>query len=457
MRSVPAAISITHGTECRDVVRNPEAMRLFRIPEGRSEPPGGPEGDAPDCHFRDCRRRPVRSCRNASRSLFAARDGVEVLNAELSLAFPDGTPRHVLGNAVPLRRPDGTVRGAVAAFIDVTESRRAEEALRESEEQFRTLADSIPQLAWMARPGRLHLLVQPPLVRVHGHDAGADGGLGLADGPRPRRTAAGAGASGKAAIASGEPWEDTFPLRRHDGEMRWHLSRALPVRDDDGAHRALVRHQHRHHRADAASWKRPSRRPTAARTSSWRCSPTSCATRSPPIRNAVELLAPARTTPTSTGEWAMEVIEPAGQAPRPADRRPARRLPHHPGQDPAPEGARRRRPGRRAAPSRPSGPLIEERKHELDGLARRRARCGSRPTRPGSSRSLVEPAHQRRQVHRAGGRIRLTAEREGDEVVIRCADNGHRHPARDAARRCSSCSPRGTARSPAPRGAWASA
>src|SRR5947209_11400390 len=37
-----------------------------------------------------------------------------------------------------------------------------------------------------------------------------------------------------AAIARGEPWDDTFPLRRHDGQMRWHLSRALPVRDDRG-------------------------------------------------------------------------------------------------------------------------------------------------------------------------------------------------------------------------------
>ena len=35
-------------------------------------------------------------------------------------------------------------------------------------------------------------------------------------------------------FASGEPWEDTFPLRRHDGEYRWFLSRALPIRDEAG-------------------------------------------------------------------------------------------------------------------------------------------------------------------------------------------------------------------------------
>jgi signal transduction histidine kinase len=34
---------------------------------------------------------------------------------------------------------------------------------------------------------------------------------------------------------SGEPWEDTFPLRASDGTYRWFLSRALPIRDADGA------------------------------------------------------------------------------------------------------------------------------------------------------------------------------------------------------------------------------
>ena len=38
----------------------------------------------------------------------------------------------------------------------------------------------------------------------------------------------------KAAIAEGKPWEDTFPLRRHDGTLRPHLSRAEPICDQEG-------------------------------------------------------------------------------------------------------------------------------------------------------------------------------------------------------------------------------
>jgi PAS domain-containing protein len=36
------------------------------------------------------------------------------------------------------------------------------------------------------------------------------------------------------AIAAGEPWEDTFPLRGSDGTYRWFLSRATPIRDETG-------------------------------------------------------------------------------------------------------------------------------------------------------------------------------------------------------------------------------
>jgi PAS domain S-box-containing protein len=105
--------------------------------------------------------------------------------------------------------------------------------LRASEQQFRTLADSIPQLAWMGRPDG-HLFwynrrwyeytgTTPEQMEGWGwqevHDA--------AELPRVV-------ANWKAALAEGRPWEDTFPLRRHDGAMRWHLSRALPVHDEQG-------------------------------------------------------------------------------------------------------------------------------------------------------------------------------------------------------------------------------
>jgi PAS domain S-box-containing protein len=53
----------------------------------------------------------------------------------------------------PLRNPSGEIVGINVAAEEITERKRAEAALQASERQFHTLADSIPQLVWMADAG----------------------------------------------------------------------------------------------------------------------------------------------------------------------------------------------------------------------------------------------------------------------------------------------------------------
>src|SRR5450432_1761589 len=53
----------------------------------------------------------------------------------------------------PLRNPSGEIVGVNVAAEEITERKRAEAALQASERQFHTLADSIPQLVWMADSG----------------------------------------------------------------------------------------------------------------------------------------------------------------------------------------------------------------------------------------------------------------------------------------------------------------
>lgn len=105
--------------------------------------------------------------------------------------------------------------------------------LRESEAQFRTLANSIPQLAWMAGPDasvfwynqRWYDYTGTTLEEVRG-----TGWHKLHHSDHLDRVIQ----SWAHSSETGTPWEDTFLLRGRDGEFRWFLARAVPVFDSHG-------------------------------------------------------------------------------------------------------------------------------------------------------------------------------------------------------------------------------
>lgn len=113
------------------------------------------------------------------------------------------------------------------------ERMRAERALRESEEQFRTLADNISQFAWMADPSGRIYWYNKRWYDYTGTTFEAMRALGWRAVNHPDHHER-VSASLKRAFAIGSVWEETFPLRGKDGIYRWFLSRALPIRDDFG-------------------------------------------------------------------------------------------------------------------------------------------------------------------------------------------------------------------------------
>jgi PAS domain S-box-containing protein len=126
-------------------------------------------------------------------------------------------------------------RSALARAVHEVERRRvAEEALNRSEEQYRLLAETIPQMVWMARRDGFVEYFNARWREYTGLPVAETLGWKWEEVVHPDDRPA-AIAAWTAALAAGEPCEVEFRLRRHDGEYRWHIARALPVRDEDGA------------------------------------------------------------------------------------------------------------------------------------------------------------------------------------------------------------------------------
>ena len=111
-------------------------------------------------------------------------------------------------------------------------SERTEE-LRESETQFRTLANSIPQMAWMANPDGSLFWYNQRWYEYTGStpEDSRDATWRKAHHPdHLDRVLKGM----KRSWLTGEHWEDTCPMRGHNGQYRWFLSRSVPMRDSHG-------------------------------------------------------------------------------------------------------------------------------------------------------------------------------------------------------------------------------
>jgi PAS domain S-box-containing protein len=77
--------------------------------------------------------------------------GEFVRNEEESIRTPvGGELRHREVSSSPVRNGQGTIIGSLSVVRDVTERKRAEDAVRESEERFRTMADGAPVMIWVA-------------------------------------------------------------------------------------------------------------------------------------------------------------------------------------------------------------------------------------------------------------------------------------------------------------------
>lgn len=166
-------------------------------------------------------------------NLARLRQGERIEHFETVRVTKDGREIFVSLTVSPVRDTLGRIVGASKVARDITEKKRTEQALQASEERFRELANNIDQFAWTCNElgyatwynQRWYDFTGTTLEQVRGE------GWKAVHHPDYVDLVAASLATG---VESEEPWEATFPLRGKDGEYRWFLSRAIPIRDADG-------------------------------------------------------------------------------------------------------------------------------------------------------------------------------------------------------------------------------
>ncbi|MCX6020207.1 MAG: PAS domain S-box protein, partial [Chloroflexi bacterium] len=89
---------------------------------------------------------------NERASTIAVESGAGYRNFTACIRRPDGQERWMQGNIVPVPDADGASAFYVATFLDITDLKRTEGALRESEQRQRLLLNQLPALAWTLDP-----------------------------------------------------------------------------------------------------------------------------------------------------------------------------------------------------------------------------------------------------------------------------------------------------------------
>jgi PAS domain S-box-containing protein len=127
----------------------------------------------------------------------------------------------------PHRNAAGQIVGVIGIVHDVTERRRADQALRESEERFRNMADAAPVMIWMDDAAGQSTYFSKPWLDFTGRKLEQEAGKGSREGIHPEDLP-GFVAVYAGALAAHAPFQTEYRLRRTDGEYRWVFETAIP-------------------------------------------------------------------------------------------------------------------------------------------------------------------------------------------------------------------------------------
>jgi PAS domain S-box-containing protein len=129
----------------------------------------------------------------------------------------------------PLKDAAGSILGINVVAEEITERKRAEAALADSEARFRELAENMSQFAWTTDASGRRTWFNKRWYDYTGMTL-EDEWQNLVHPDHIERV----NKRIRESYENGKPWEDTYPLRGRDGSFRWFLTRAMPIRNEAG-------------------------------------------------------------------------------------------------------------------------------------------------------------------------------------------------------------------------------
>jgi PAS domain S-box-containing protein len=126
LETIPAPVWIAHDRECLHITRNRAAREILGLKSEHDLFNTDPETELNDCEVRIQGQAISRNQLPLER---AAATGKPVEGKEIEIRRADGDVRWIYGGAIPLFDEQGAVRGCLSTFVEITERKRAEEAL----------------------------------------------------------------------------------------------------------------------------------------------------------------------------------------------------------------------------------------------------------------------------------------------------------------------------------------
>ena len=133
----------------------------------------------------------------------------------------------------PIKNEQNKIDGILVLAIDVTEKVLGRKEIERSRDRFNSILEALPQMAWTASAtGEIDYITER-WYDYSGHTENSALGFGWLNALPPKDKEA-FRSKWETSVRGDQLFEEEVRVRRHDGEYRWHLIRAVPITDDNG-------------------------------------------------------------------------------------------------------------------------------------------------------------------------------------------------------------------------------